>query len=63
MACWRCIYNQSVDIAQCSDGELRIVEVNDGFALAPYGLQQIEYAKFISARWAELLDRNDVFMF
>ena len=53
----------SVDIAQCSDGELRIVEVNDGFALASYGLQQIEYAKFISARWAELLDRNDIFMF
>ena len=53
----------SVDIAQCSDGELRIVEVNDGFALAFYGLQQIEYAKFISARWAELLDRNDIFMF
>ena len=52
----------SVDIAQCSDGELRVVEVNDGFALASYGLQQIEYAKFISARWAELLDRNDLFM-
>lgn len=31
-----------------------IVEINDGYAMGSYGLNPIEYAKMISARWSEM---------
>ena len=37
--------------------------MNDGYALENYGLMSISYAKLISARWPQLLDRKDEFDF
>lgn len=39
------------------------LEMNDGYALGNYGLVPIKYAKLISARWSQLLDREDEFDF
>lgn len=39
------------------------LEMNDGYALGNYGLYYLHYAKLISARWSQLLDRKDEFDF
>ena len=49
----------SMDICYTKDGRTLLVEFNDAYALGNYGLHPIEYAKLISARWAELLGRED----
>ena len=40
-------------------GEMKLVEVNDGHSLGTYGMSSIHYAKFLSARWAELTNTKD----
>lgn len=48
----------SIDIAVViKDGKEQTVflEMNDGYALENYGLQYLNYAKLISARWSQLL--------
>lgn len=42
---------------------LFFLEMNDGYALGNYGLNVLHYAKLISARWAQILTREDVFDF
>lgn len=39
------------------------LEANDAYALGNYGLNHIDYAKMISARWSQILDRADEFHF
>lgn len=39
------------------------LEANDAFALGNYGLQHLDYAKLISARWSQILDRPDEYAF
>ncbi len=54
----------SIDFAVVvKDGKERTVflEMNDGYALGNYGLYHLSYAKLISARWSQLLGREDVF--
>ena len=53
----------SMDICFTKDGRTLIVELNDAYALGCYGLPKIAYAKFISARWSELLERKDEYKF
>lgn len=56
----------SVDIAVVEkDGKTETIflEMNDGYALGNYGLQYLDYAKLISARWSQLLNRQDEFDF
>ncbi len=56
----------SIDFAVVvKDGKERTVflEMNDGYALGNYGLYHLSYAKLISARWSQLLGREDVFDF
>lgn len=56
----------SIDIAVViKDGKEQTVflEMNDGYALGNYGLQYLNYAKLISARWSQLLSREDEFDF
>lgn len=36
-----------------------VLEVNDAYALGNYGLRCLDYAKMISARWSQLLCRED----
>lgn len=49
----------AVDIGVTKDGRTLLVEVNDGFALGCYGLEPVQYAKLLSARWCELVGIRD----
>lgn len=53
----------SMDICYTKDGRTLLVEVNDAYALGCYGLPGILYAKLISARWSQLLGREDEYRF
>lgn len=49
----------AVDFGVTDTGETVLIEVNDGYSLACYGLFYIDYAKLLSARWAELTGTED----
>jgi len=49
----------SIDFGVTSSGETIIVEVNDGYSLASYGLQTLDYARLISARNSQLYNVKD----
>jgi len=49
----------SLDFGVTEDGRTVLIEVNDGFAIGAYGLPDMEYAKFLEARWAELTEAED----
>lgn len=54
----------AMDFGVTSDGRTLLVEVNDGYAVGSYGLSALDYARFLSARWCELVgirDECDVF--
>ena len=53
----------SMDICYTKDGRTLLVEFNDAYSLGAYGLPSITYAKLISARWAQLLNREDEYRF
>ena len=53
----------SMDICVTKDGKTLLVEMNDAYALGCYGLPSLIYAKFISARWSQLLEREDEYNF
>ena len=44
----------SLDFGLTDEGRTVLIEMNDGFALGCYGLNDELYAKLLSARWAEL---------
>lgn len=48
-----------IDFGVTDDGRTLMIEVNDGYALGSYGLQYVDYAKLLSARWAELTKTKD----
>ena len=49
----------AMDFGVTADGRTLMIEVNDGYSLGCYGLLYIDYAKLLSARWAELTDTHD----
>ncbi|MEC0269679.1 ATP-grasp domain-containing protein [Paenibacillus anseongense] len=49
----------AVDFGLTDKGETLLIEVNDGYALGHYGLFSLDYAKLLSARWAELTNTVD----
>lgn len=49
----------AMDFGLTADGRTLLIEVNDGYALGSYGLHYIDYAKLLSARWAEYTDTED----
>lgn len=51
----------SLDFGKTNDGKTLLIEMNDGFALGCYGLDDVLYAKFLTARWAELTGTDDIF--
>lgn len=53
----------SLDFGVDADGKHYLVEVNDGYSLGSYGMQPVPYAKFLSARWAELTGTEDLLDF
>lgn len=48
-----------MDLGVTDDGRTLLVEVNDGFALGSYGLDDTSYALLLSARWAQLMGVDD----
>lgn len=52
-----------MDFGIDENGAMKLVEVNDGHSLGGYGISAINYAKFLSARWAELTDTEDYLNF
>lgn len=49
----------AIDFGLTDKGETLLIEVNDGYALGCYGLVYLDYAKLLSARWAELTGTTD----
>ena len=49
----------ALDVGLTKDGKTVIVEVNDGYSLGGYGLDPLLYAKLLSARWAQIVGRDD----
>lgn len=49
----------AIDFGLTKDGRTLLIEVNDGYALGCYGLYYLDYAKLLSARWAELTSTED----
>ena len=44
----------AMDFGVTREGRTLLVEVNDGYALGCYGLNEVRYARMIEARWREL---------
>lgn len=49
----------AADFGLTADGRTLLIEINDGYALGCYGLFYLDYAKLLSARWAELTGTKD----
>ena len=45
----------SIDIGLTYAGETNIIEVNDAYSIAAYGLMPTLYAQFLEARWTEIM--------
>ncbi len=55
----------AMDFGVADDGRNLLVEINDGYSLGCYGMEPVEYARLLSARWCELVgikDDCDVFL-
>jgi hypothetical protein len=53
----------AMDFGVTQDGRTLLVEVNDGYSLGAYGLFYLDYAKLLSARWAQLAGTTDLCSF
>ncbi|HEY0612450.1 MAG TPA: ATP-grasp domain-containing protein [Chitinophaga sp.] len=49
----------ALDFGVTDKGETLLVEANDGYSLGAYGLPVLDYAKLLSARWADLTASTD----
>jgi ATP-grasp domain, R2K clade family 3 len=49
----------ALDFGIDENNTMKLVEVNDGHSLGTYGLGATNYAKFLSARWAQLTNTRD----
>ena len=52
-------WGYAMDFGVTNDGHTLLIEVNDGYALGCYGHFYLDYAKLMSARWAELTGTED----
>lgn len=48
-----------MDFGVDENNHMKLVEINDGHSLGTYGTTSTNYAKFLSARWAELTNTVD----
>lgn len=53
----------SLDICYTNEGKTLFIEMNDTYSLGCYGLSSVVYAKMISARWSQILNREDEYRF
>ena len=49
----------SLDFGADKTGRCLLVEMNDGHSLGSYGIRPTLYAKFLSARWAQMTGTRD----
>ncbi|MCR5167532.1 MAG: ATP-grasp domain-containing protein [Oscillospiraceae bacterium] len=49
----------ALDFGVTDTGDTCLIEMNDGYSIGCYGLDPVEYAKLLSARWAELTGTED----
>ncbi|HEX8655934.1 MAG TPA: ATP-grasp domain-containing protein [Hymenobacter sp.] len=49
----------ALDVGCTATRATLVVEVNDGHSLGAYGLMPLAYAKFLSARWAQMTGSED----
>lgn len=49
----------ALDFGINDKNQMKLVEVNDGHSLGSYGINSTSYAKFLSARWAQLTNTED----
>jgi hypothetical protein len=49
----------ALDFGIDENNRMKLVEVNDGHSLGTYGIRATNYAKFLSARWADLTKTKD----
>lgn len=49
----------AIDFGLTDKGQTLLIEVNDGYSLGCYSLFNLDYAKLLAARWAELTDTID----
>ncbi len=49
----------SIDIAVTADRKTIFLELNDGYAVGAYGLNPVDYARFITTRWVQLMGFPD----
>lgn len=49
----------TLDFGVTEDEKSLLIEVNDGYAMGAYGLNPLDYAKMISARWHEMVGLPD----
>ncbi|UOQ52515.1 ATP-grasp domain-containing protein [Hymenobacter cellulosivorans] len=49
----------ALDVGITNAGATLVIEVNEGYSVGSYGLPPLRYAKFLSARWAELTGTVD----
>lgn len=47
-----------LDFGVTAEGETKLVEVNDAFALGCYGVDRLTYSRMLEARWRELVGRR-----
>ncbi len=45
----------AIDLGVTADGRTLLIEANDAYAIGSYGLTSIVYARFLEARWNELV--------
>lgn len=48
----------NMDLGVLSTGETALVEVNDGFAFGPYGLDPIKHSGMLEDRWSEMTNAS-----
>jgi hypothetical protein len=49
----------ALDIGLTVGGATVLIEANEGYSVGSYGLPPLRYAKFLSARWAQLTGTDD----
>jgi hypothetical protein len=49
----------AMDFGIDNAGNMKLVECNDGHSLGTYGIDSVKYAKFLSARWAQMTGTTD----
>lgn len=53
----------AIDFGATRDGRTLLIEANEGFSIGAYGLFYTDYAKLLSARWAQLTGYPDLCAF